>query len=123
MSHALSSVLQSLSPKWHPVHWRARALRQEVEDLQLEETKPISKPSRRLWSNLNPETMKHEPRSVFGAAALVAGTTVGAGILALPAVTQVLMSDMMTGVRLGFFRILDLWHPVLHCVASGCFLS
>ena len=42
----------------------------------------------RLFSNLNPETLRHEPGTVLGAAALVAGTTVGAGILALPAVTQ-----------------------------------
>lgn len=40
-----------------------------------------------MWSNLHPETLKHEPGTVWGAAALVAGTTVGAGILALPAVT------------------------------------
>lgn len=42
----------------------------------------------RMWSNLGTD-MKHEPGSVWGAAALVAGTTVGAGILALPAVTEV----------------------------------
>ncbi len=34
----------------------------------------------RLFSNLNPKTLKHEPGSVWGASALVAGTTVGAGI-------------------------------------------
>lgn len=47
---------------------------------------PPTRPSR-LFSNLNPSSLKHEPGSVLGAAALVAGTTVGAGILALPAVT------------------------------------
>lgn len=41
----------------------------------------------RLWSSLN-EDLKHEPGSVWGSAGLVAGTTVGAGILALPAVTD-----------------------------------
>ncbi|GMH45738.1 hypothetical protein BSKO_13701 [Bryopsis sp. KO-2023] len=41
----------------------------------------------RLWSNLG-DDMKHEPGSVLGSAGLVAGTTVGAGILALPAVTD-----------------------------------
>ena len=42
----------------------------------------------RLFSSLNPDTLKHEPGTVLGAAALVAGTTVGAGILALPAVSS-----------------------------------
>jgi tyrosine-specific transport protein len=41
--------------------------------------------SGRLFSNLGPDK-KHEPGSVLGAATLVAGTAVGAGILALPAV-------------------------------------
>ena len=43
----------------------------------------------RLFSNLNDRTLRHEPGSVLGAAALVAGTTVGAGILALPYATRV----------------------------------
>ncbi|KAK1678176.1 hypothetical protein QYE76_039024 [Lolium multiflorum] len=42
----------------------------------------------RLFSNVNQATMKHEPGSVTGSILLVAGTTVGAGILAIPAVTQ-----------------------------------
>lgn len=50
---------------------------------------PASQPARRLFSALNPGTLRHEPGSVLGAAALVAGTTVGAGILALPYATQV----------------------------------
>ncbi|GIL51085.1 hypothetical protein Vafri_7188 [Volvox africanus] len=41
-----------------------------------------------LYSNLNPRTLAHEPGTIWGATLLVAGTTVGAGILALPAVTQ-----------------------------------
>lgn len=49
---------------------------------------PRNKAPVRLWSRLGAD-MKHEEGSVFGAAALVAGTTVGAGILALPAVTEV----------------------------------
>ena len=48
---------------------------------------PSAPPVTRLFSNLNPDTLKHEPGTVLGAAALVAGTTVGAGVLALPAVT------------------------------------
>ncbi|KAL3677507.1 hypothetical protein R1sor_027455 [Riccia sorocarpa] len=42
----------------------------------------------RLFSNVNRGTLKHEPGDVLSAALLVAGTTIGAGILAIPAVTQ-----------------------------------
>ncbi|XP_011035036.1 PREDICTED: uncharacterized protein LOC105132981 isoform X2 [Populus euphratica] len=42
----------------------------------------------RLFSNLNQVTLKREPGSLSSAILLVAGTTVGAGILAIPAVTQ-----------------------------------
>ncbi|XP_074562589.1 LOW QUALITY PROTEIN: uncharacterized protein LOC141819127, partial [Curcuma longa] len=42
----------------------------------------------RLFSNLNQATMKREPGSVTSGIFLVAGTTIGAGILAIPAVTQ-----------------------------------
>ncbi|CAH1427228.1 unnamed protein product [Lactuca virosa] len=42
----------------------------------------------RLFSNLNRATLKREPGSVTSSILLVAGTTVGAGILAIPAVTQ-----------------------------------
>ncbi|CAN0905097.1 Tyrosine-specific transport system [Linum grandiflorum] len=42
----------------------------------------------RLFSNLNQATFKREPGSLPSAISLVAGTTVGAGILAIPAVTQ-----------------------------------
>ncbi|KNA13745.1 hypothetical protein SOVF_114040 [Spinacia oleracea] len=42
----------------------------------------------RLFSNINQATLKHEPGSVTSSIFLVAGTTIGAGILALPAVTQ-----------------------------------
>ena len=42
-----------------------------------------------LFSNLSADgtTLKHHPGSVLSSAALIAGTTIGAGILALPAVT------------------------------------
>lgn len=46
-------------------------------------TPPTAAPTR-LFSNLNATTLQHEPGSFLGATALVAGTTVGAGILALP---------------------------------------
>ena len=49
---------------------------------------PADAAPERMWSNVNPETLEHEPGSVAGATALVAGTAVGAGILALPTVTQ-----------------------------------
>ncbi|KAJ0238622.1 hypothetical protein HA466_0238020 [Hirschfeldia incana] len=42
----------------------------------------------RLFSNLNRSTLKRESGSLSSAVFLVAGTTVGAGILAIPAVTQ-----------------------------------
>ncbi|KAK1277552.1 hypothetical protein QJS04_geneDACA003642 [Acorus gramineus] len=42
----------------------------------------------RLFSNLNQVTLKREPGSITSGVFLVAGTTVGAGILAIPAVTQ-----------------------------------
>ncbi|GMG99966.1 hypothetical protein Nepgr_001806 [Nepenthes gracilis] len=42
----------------------------------------------RLFSNLNQATLKREPGSLSSAIFLVAGTTVGAGILAIPAVTK-----------------------------------
>eukprot|EP00793_Prasinoderma_coloniale_P002847 PRCOL_00002329-RA len=45
----------------------------------------------RLWSNLSGAggggALRHEPGSVWGATVLVSGTAVGAGVLALPAVT------------------------------------
>jgi len=41
----------------------------------------------RLWSSLD-ASMKHQPGSLVGATALVAGTTVGAGVLALPTVAS-----------------------------------
>ena len=48
-----------------------------------------SEPSQRLFSNVGSEgdALKHQPGSLLGCTALVAGTTIGAGILALPAVT------------------------------------
>ncbi|KAM7261012.1 hypothetical protein ACFE04_026487 [Oxalis oulophora] len=42
----------------------------------------------RLFCNLDQTTFKQEPGSLSSAVFLVAGTTVGAGILAIPAVTQ-----------------------------------
>jgi tyrosine-specific transport protein len=60
---------------------------QSNDDSIATSTAPSSPPPRvgRLFSNLGPDR-NHEPGSVLGAATLVAGTAVGAGILALPAV-------------------------------------
>lgn len=56
----------------------------------------------RLFSSVDAK-FKHTPGSVFGSAALVAGTTVGAGILAVPFVTAdsgfVAASGAMTGTH------------------------
>jgi hypothetical protein len=40
---------------------------------------PGVKQAGKLFSNLNPRTLKHEPGSVWGSALLVSGTTIGAG--------------------------------------------
>ena len=66
----------------------------------------------RLWSNVNEnEGYAHESGSVFGNAALIAGTTVGAGVLALPEITgpsgflpssEVLVAMWMYFVATGF---------------------
>ena len=45
-----------------------------------------ARPPGRLFSNLD-DDLRHSPGSVLDAAALVAGTTIGAGVLAVPAVT------------------------------------
>lgn len=49
----------------------------------------------RRWSSLKLESQRlvHRPGTVLGCAVLVAGTTIGAGILALPAVTHVCSRD------------------------------
>ncbi len=54
-----------------------------------DEGSSLDSPPTRLFSSLNETTLRHQPGSVLGAAALVAGTTVGAGILALPYATKV----------------------------------
>lgn len=57
----------------------------------------------RLFSSVD-DRFQHTPGSVFGSAALVAGTTVGAGILAVPFVTAdsgfVAASGAMTGLHI-----------------------
>lgn len=69
---------------------RAKAKNTSNGDLQdgtvLEGTSVPSSPGP-LFSNLD-ESLRHTPGNVLGAATLVAGTAVGAGILALPAVCR-----------------------------------
>ncbi|GAB2287108.1 hypothetical protein Dimus_021493 [Dionaea muscipula] len=65
---------QQPPPNPPPAPWQQRPV--EVYELE------------RLFSNLNQATLKREPGSLTSAVFLVAGTTVGAGILAIPAVTQ-----------------------------------
>ncbi|TVT98012.1 hypothetical protein EJB05_56729 [Eragrostis curvula] len=68
----------------------ARRLQRCLCSQYADERQPPESPQQldRLFSNLNQATMKHEPGSIIGSIFLVAGTTVGAGILAIPAVTQ-----------------------------------
>ncbi|KAG2647357.1 tyrosine-specific transport protein-like isoform X2 [Panicum virgatum] len=67
-----------------------RPLRRCLCSQYADERQPPDSPPQleRLFSNLNQATMEHEPGSLTSAIFLVAGTTVGAGILAIPAVTQ-----------------------------------
>ena len=73
--------------------WSCKAVPSEPESDRADAV-----PADRLYSTLDPQTLAHQPGSVFGAAALVAGTTVGAGILALPHTTEVLALDGWTAV-------------------------
>ncbi|CAK9138814.1 unnamed protein product [Ilex paraguariensis] len=61
---------------------------EEIEEEEEEDAEEGEIQFERLFSNLNQATLKGEPGSLISAIFLVAGTTVGAGILAIPAVTQ-----------------------------------
>ncbi|MEA5582360.1 aromatic amino acid transport family protein [Nodularia harveyana UHCC-0300] len=63
---------------------------------------------------LNENKFSHQPGSVFGNIALIAGTTVGAGILALPAVT------LPSGVFPSTVLLIAVW---LYTVISGLLLA
>ncbi|GFP94243.1 tyrosine-specific transport protein [Phtheirospermum japonicum] len=74
-----------------PLRAPFKCFSQEQEDQQLVqqvEAEDQVREFERLFSNLNQATLKREPGSLSSAIFLVAGTTVGAGILAIPAVTQ-----------------------------------
>ena len=70
----------------------------------------------RLFSNLTLDENKlnHKPGSVIGSTALIAGTTVGAGILALPAVT------LPTGVLPSTTLLIGVW---LYAVVSALLIA
>jgi tyrosine-specific transport protein len=70
----------------------------------------------RLFSNIEVEgnQLSHQPGSVLGSTALVAGTTVGAGILALPAVT------LTSGVVPSTAMLIAVW---LYALISGLLIA
>ena len=70
----------------------------------------------RLFSNLvfNGGRLTHQPGSILGSTALVAGTTVGAGILALPAVT------LPSGVIPSTVLLIAVW---LYALVSGLLIA
>lgn len=67
-----------------PINARARTKQRCILRITCRKESPSST---RLFSNLD-EDLKHQPGNVFSSASLVAGTAIGAGILALPAVCQ-----------------------------------
>ncbi|GLT55639.1 hypothetical protein SLA2020_287430 [Shorea laevis] len=90
-------------PTYHHHHhqWRPESLTKQLRLLrrpppsrtlkcfsQRQSTQQQEYEFERLFSNLNQATLKREPGSLSSAIFLVAGTTIGAGILAIPAVTQ-----------------------------------
>ncbi|OKH31156.1 tyrosine transporter [Nostoc calcicola FACHB-389] len=58
--------------------------------------------------------LNHQPGSVLGSTALIAGTTVGAGILALPAVT------LPSGILPSTFGLIAVW---LYALVSGLLIA
>lgn len=78
--------------------------------------KPNTEQATRLFSNLEVDGSKlnHQPGSVLGSTALVAGTTIGAGILALPAVT------LPSGVVPSTVLLIGVW---LYALVSGLLIA
>ncbi|KAB8316465.1 tyrosine transporter [Tolypothrix campylonemoides VB511288] len=70
----------------------------------------------RLFSNLElyGSKLSHQPGSILGSTALIAGTTVGAGILALPAVT------LPSGVLPSTVLLIAVW---LYALVSGLLIA
>ncbi|AUS99467.1 tyrosine transporter [Nostoc sp. CENA543] len=73
-------------------------------------------PATRLFSRLelNESQLTHQPGSVFSSTALIAGTTVGAGILALPAVT------LPSGILPSTVLLILVW---LYTLVSGLLIA
>lgn len=81
--------------------------------------KPVLKDSEqvtRFFSHLqfDGNKLNHQPGSVLGSTALIAGTTVGAGILALPAVT------LPSGILPSTFGLIAVW---LYALVSGLLIA
>nr|WP_099067547.1 aromatic amino acid transport family protein [Nostoc linckia] len=70
----------------------------------------------RFFSHLqfDGDKLNHQPGSVLGSTALIAGTTVGAGILALPAVT------LPSGILPSTFGLIAVW---LYALISGLLIA
>ncbi|MCC5669037.1 tyrosine transporter [Nostoc sp. CHAB 5784] len=75
-----------------------------------------SEQATRLFSHLefDGKKLNHQPGSVFGSTALIAGTTVGAGILALPAVT------LPSGIVPSTSGLIAVW---LYALVSGLLVA
>ncbi len=75
-----------------------------------------SEPVTRLFSHLefDGKKLNHQPGSVLGSTALIAGTTVGAGILALPAVT------LPSGIVPSTSGLIAVW---LYALVSGLLVA
>ena len=86
--HQLQQLVPYQILPWKTLTAHSRRCAAAPPGQDLERSEAVSA-AERLYSSLDPQTLAHQPGSVFGAAALVAGTTVGAGILALPYTTQV----------------------------------
>ncbi|MBX9255875.1 tyrosine transporter [Desmonostoc muscorum CCALA 125] len=81
--------------------------------------KPVLKDSEqvtRLFSHVqfDGNKLNHQPGSVLGSTAMIAGTTVGAGILALPAVT------LPSGILPSTFGLIAVW---LYALVSGLLIA
>lgn len=76
-----------IKPRIFQTHQRLILTKSSNNDNNIPATNTSTDQQQRLYSNLDPQTLQHQPGSVWGASALVAGTAVGAGILAIPAVT------------------------------------
>lgn len=77
---------------------------------------PDSPEPTRLFSNLahNGQRLSHQPGSIVGSTALIAGTTIGAGILALPAFT------LPSGIIPSTVLLIAVW---LYTLAAGLLIA